>query len=209
MAELHVCVMSHLKAVDLCALSMTDSMVPCVCPAVRFNRGKPFKPFEQLLAVLPAASASLLPHPFQWLMTDARSPVLDFYPDKFDIDMEGKRAEWEGIVKVPFIDEQRLLAAAASVPLGRWVLGLLAVIAEQLRPCTSWEACIVWVITVKLTGDCSCTRPACFAAQAVDAWPIWWSMRCQPTLCTCMFNNVVDPLSYSWLSLLLLLLAAA
>jgi hypothetical protein len=25
--------------------------------------------------------------------------------------MEGKRAEWEGVVMVPFIDEQRLLAA--------------------------------------------------------------------------------------------------
>lgn len=84
-----------------------------------FNRGKPFKPFEQLLAVLPAASCSLLPAAFQWLMTDPRSPTLDFYPPKFDIDMEGKRAEWEGVVKVPFIDEQRLLAAVAQVPLER------------------------------------------------------------------------------------------
>jgi len=53
--------------------------------AVSFSRGRPFKPFEQLLAVLPAASCSLLPPAFQWLMTDPRSPVLDFYPEKFDI----------------------------------------------------------------------------------------------------------------------------
>ena len=29
--------------------------------------------------------------------------------------MEGKRAEWEGVVKIPFIDEARLLAASATV----------------------------------------------------------------------------------------------
>eukprot|EP00882_Tetradesmus_deserticola_P034214 GHRQ01039169.1.p2 GENE.GHRQ01039169.1~~GHRQ01039169.1.p2 ORF type:complete len:110 (-),score=48.64 GHRQ01039169.1:124-453(-) len=85
-------------------------------PAVSFSRGRPFKPFEQLLAVLPSASCSLLPSAFEWLMTDPSSPVRDFYPEKFDVDMEGKRAEWEGVVKVPFIDEARLLAAAASVP---------------------------------------------------------------------------------------------
>jgi 5'-3' exonuclease len=90
-------------------------------PAVSFSRGRPFRPFEQLLAVLPSASCSLLPPAFQWLMTNSDSPILDFYPEKFDIDMEGKRAEWEGVVKVPFISEERLLAAAASVPPERCV----------------------------------------------------------------------------------------
>lgn len=97
--------------------SLSYWQTACNFTAVNFNRGTPFKPFEQLLAVLPAASATLLPQPFEPLMTDLNSPILDFYPEKFDVDMEGKRAEWEGIVKVPFIDEQRLLAAAASIPL--------------------------------------------------------------------------------------------
>jgi hypothetical protein len=57
-------------------------------------------------------------------MTDPRSPILDFYPEKFDVDMEGKRAEWEGVVKVPFVSESRLLEAVASIPLDRWVSGL-------------------------------------------------------------------------------------
>jgi hypothetical protein len=56
-------------------------------------------------------------------MTEPRSPILDFYPEKFDVDMEGKRAEWEGVVKVPFVSESRLLEAVASIPLDRCVGG--------------------------------------------------------------------------------------
>lgn len=68
--------------------------------------------------MLPAASRRHLPAPFQALMTERASPILDFYPTDFSIDMEGKRADWEGVVHVPFIDEARLLAAAASVKEG-------------------------------------------------------------------------------------------
>ena len=50
--------------------------------------------------MLPAASCTLLPAPFRPLMTDPRSPIFDFYPSKFEVDMEGKRADWEGVVKV-------------------------------------------------------------------------------------------------------------
>ena len=45
----------------------------------------------------------------QPLMTDSRSPIVDFYPTDFRVDQEGKRNDWEGIVLVPFIDEARLL----------------------------------------------------------------------------------------------------
>lgn len=55
----------------------------------------------------------------QHLMRETHSPIADFYPTEFNIDMEGKRAEWEGVVLIPFIDEERLLKAARSVPPGQ------------------------------------------------------------------------------------------
>jgi 5'-3' exoribonuclease 1 len=49
-------------------------------------------------------------------MYDANSPILDFYPEKFEEDLNGKKQDWEAIVKIPFIDEKRLLKAMAGKP---------------------------------------------------------------------------------------------
>ncbi|KAH9998847.1 exonuclease II [Russula compacta] len=79
-----------------------------------FELGKPFKPFEQLMGVLPEASKGLLPEAYQDLMWDSASPILDFYPQEFEQDLNGKKQEWEAVVKIPFIDEKRLLHAMQS-----------------------------------------------------------------------------------------------
>ena len=86
--------------------------------------GKPFRPFQQLLGVLPVASAHALPPMYRALMIESASPLREYYPEDFKIDRsplcpsshllcagsnversEGTRNEWEGVgegVRTPF-----------------------------------------------------------------------------------------------------------
>ncbi|CAJ0576149.1 unnamed protein product, partial [Mesorhabditis spiculigera] len=75
----------------------------------------PFKPLEQLMSVFPAASKQHLPEKWQLLMTEDDSPIIDFYPIDFSIDLNGKKFAWQGVALLPFVDEQRLLSTLKSV----------------------------------------------------------------------------------------------
>ena len=48
-------------------------------------------------------------------MYGANSPILDFYPAEFEQDLNGKKQDWEAVVKIPFIDAARLLKAMACM----------------------------------------------------------------------------------------------
>jgi 5'-3' exoribonuclease 1 len=80
---------------------------------LNFKLGQPFHPYEQLMGVLPDRSKKIVPAIYHDLMTNPNSPIIDFYPRDFELDMNGKKMEWEAVVKIPFIDERRLLAAMA------------------------------------------------------------------------------------------------
>lgn len=82
---------------------------------IEFEAGKPFLPFQQLMAVLPERSKKLLPAVYRPLMYEDNSPIKDFYPDSVEYDMNGKTADWEAVVKISFVDAKRLIDAMAPL----------------------------------------------------------------------------------------------
>ena len=78
---------------------------------MEFPLGQPFRPYQQLMGVLPDRSKRIVPTAYHDLMTNPDSPIIDFYPRDFELDMNGKKMEWEAVVKIPFIEEGRLLSA--------------------------------------------------------------------------------------------------
>ena len=78
---------------------------------ISFSKGRTSAPFEQLMSVLPAASRHAIPEVFHDLMLNEDSEIIDFYPEDFEIDLNGKKFAWQGVALLPFIDMPRLLSA--------------------------------------------------------------------------------------------------
>ncbi|KAH7152261.1 XRN 5'-3' exonuclease N-terminus-domain-containing protein [Dactylonectria estremocensis] len=93
---------------------LISDVVKGVGADMNFKKGQPFKPYEQLMGVLPDRSKKIVPKVYHDLMTNPESPIIDFYPRDFELDMNGKKMDWEAVVKIPFIDEKRLLSAMAT-----------------------------------------------------------------------------------------------
>lgn len=75
----------------------------------------PNEPFQQLLSILSSKNHDLIPSPLDRLMTCKNSPLYDYYPDTFTIDVSGKRKAWEGKAILPIIDQKLLKETYKSV----------------------------------------------------------------------------------------------
>ncbi|AET41653.1 chromatin-binding exonuclease XRN1 Ecym_8383 [Eremothecium cymbalariae DBVPG len=80
---------------------------------ISFEKNRPFTPFQQLMSVLPKRSKNLIPPVYRPLMYDEKSPILDFYPNDVELDKNGKTADWEAVVKISFVDAERLIKVMA------------------------------------------------------------------------------------------------
>jgi 5'-3' exoribonuclease 2 len=63
------------------------------------------------MAVLPPNTCTALPSFLHPLMLEETSPISDYFPSSFEVDLVGKKFAWLGEVLLPFIDEHRLLSA--------------------------------------------------------------------------------------------------
>ena len=71
---------------------------------MKFDIGKPLKPFMQLLAVLPHQSNYLLPINLRKLVLNPKSSIAFMYPTEFEQDYVNKKKYWMAIPKLPPLD---------------------------------------------------------------------------------------------------------
>ena len=84
---------------------------------IDFKLGKPIKPIEQLLSVLPPQSSYLIPDNCTWLMKSYKSPIIHLYPTDYDLDMLYKRKYWECIPILPDLDICSIKSACKNIKL--------------------------------------------------------------------------------------------
>ncbi|RLM69433.1 hypothetical protein C2845_PM17G02220 [Panicum miliaceum] len=83
---------------------------------ISFTIDKPLRPFNQLLVVLPQERQLICTIKcYRKLMENEESSIQKFYPSDLQIDTHGKRFLWQGIAKLPFIDEKLLISATKMV----------------------------------------------------------------------------------------------
>jgi len=75
------------------------------------NKSKPFTPYEQLMMVLPPTKANLLPASYSKLITLSSSPIIEYYPTDFKLDILAGEKYIYSEPLLPEIDISRVLKA--------------------------------------------------------------------------------------------------
>jgi 5'-3' exoribonuclease 2 len=80
-----------------------------------FEPTTPFKPFDQLMMILPTSAADILPKSYQKLLEDPNSPLIPYYPEDFELDIVtgGKYVYSEAIL--PSLPAELVLAETAKL----------------------------------------------------------------------------------------------
>lgn len=72
-----------------------------------FELGTPTRPLLQQLFVLPPQSADLMPKKLRELIVPP-SPIADLYPTDFEIDLNGKKNDYQATILIPILDFDRV-----------------------------------------------------------------------------------------------------
>ena len=86
-------------------MSCMKLLTPNILPLFKFFTQGYLFILLQLMSVFPAASRSHVPKPWAELMVDPECTIIDFYPEDFKIDLNGKKYAWQGVALLPFVDE--------------------------------------------------------------------------------------------------------
>ena len=82
---------------------------------IEFELGTPLLPYQQLLAIVPPLCYKTIPKSYHTIFLDSLSPLYHLQNFTMEIDMDGCYNPWEGVAKVPFIEDELLRQAYNSV----------------------------------------------------------------------------------------------
>ncbi len=106
---------------------------------LNITKSRPFKPFEQLLMVLPQQSRVLLPPSYQKLMIEPQSDIIEYYPQEYQIETTNKYYLWECQPILPYIISSTIRNVSSKLKLNqeekeRNKLGKIFIKSENMKP---------------------------------------------------------------------------
>jgi 5'-3' exonuclease len=107
---------------------------------INYEKTQPHLPFQQLISILPPKSADLIPEPLSSLLSDSNSSMKYYCPVDFEIDIAGKKKEYEGIVILPIFnfdiirtDYENLISSVDEKEIKRNIFGKTFIYKYNIR----------------------------------------------------------------------------